>query len=297
MHKRRSKRARRRRPEELAAEPQVASPMARNERHGPLYNAGPVHELLPRLQSNSATGHHNSQLAGRADSAPTEQEQAISPLNGSATESQRQPGLRPTPRPAQELLPTLEGRGEPEHAVAFNQRGPLRLQGRTDATFDGGQFHTENVTVRQGRGCDDCGDCIRAAGTLVATYSVSTTVTLPSVSDFPGLTHCQQLRVQQAIQNVLSPHEQQHVGAFRRYNGTTRRAFDLTICRNRFDSAIQSMFESEERARRQVAQAASDALDHPPFHFDVDIDCQEPQQPRRRTTGVAELPPAEEQPV
>ena len=76
---------------------------------------------------------------------------------------------------------------------------------------------------------------------------MATTVTLPSVSDFPGLTPCQQRRVQHAIDTVLAPHEQQHVKAFRRYNGTTRRAFDLTVCRDQFDSAIQSMFEAEER--------------------------------------------------
>jgi hypothetical protein len=63
------------------------------------------------------------------------------------------------------------------------------------------------------------------------------------------------------------------VAAFRGYNGTTRRPFDLTLCRSEFDSAIRAMFEAEEDARRQAAQDASDALD--PFHFDVDLDCED----------------------
>jgi hypothetical protein len=103
---------------------------------------------------------------------------------------------------------------------------------------------------------------------------VQTSVTLPSVSDFPGLTPCQQRRVQDAIDNILAPHEQEHVRAFETYNGTTRPAFDLTLCRSEFDGAIQRMFDAEAQARRAAAQAASDALD--PFHFDVDLNCEEP---------------------
>jgi hypothetical protein len=107
----------------------------------------------------------------------------------------------------------------------------------------------------------------------VATYSVTTTVTLPSADDFPGLTPCQRRRVQDAIDNVLAPHEQQHVRAFQQYNGTTRRPFNLTCCRSEFDTIIRNMFEAEAQARQAAAQAASDALD--PFHFDVNLDCEE----------------------
>jgi hypothetical protein len=186
----------------------------------------------------------------------------------------------------QEQLPALEGQGAPTHAVAFNRRGPLRLRGRTDASYDGGRFQTQNVTVRPATDCTGCSGrrCVHVTGTLEATYSVATTVTLPRVADFPGLTPCQQRRVQDAIDNVLAPHEQQHVAAFQQYNGTTRRAFDLTLCRSEFDGAIQRMFEAEEQARRAAAQAASDALDNPPFHFDVDLDCEEPR-------AAAEAPP------
>jgi hypothetical protein len=181
----------------------------------------------------------------------------------------------PARAPAPAQMPTVEGEGEPVHEVAFNRRGPLRLHGRTDATYDGGAFRTENVTQQAATGCAGCGgrQCVHVTGTLVATYRVRTSVTLPSVSNFPDLTPCQQRRVQNAIDNVLAPHEQDHVRAFEGYNGVTRRAFDLTLCRSEFAAAIQQMFEAEEQARRAAAQAASDALD--PFNFDVDLDCEE----------------------
>jgi hypothetical protein len=172
------------------------------------------------------------------------------------------------------VLSNVHGKGE-IHRHTVHGRTSVRLRGRTDATYDGGSFRTENVRLRAGRECANCSgrDCIHVTGTLVATYSVTTQVTLPSVSDFPDLTPCQRQRVQDAISNVLAPHEQEHVRAFQQYNGTTRQRFDLTLCRSEFDSTIQSLFEAEERTRRGTAQSASDALD--PFHFDVDLNCEE----------------------
>ena len=61
----------------------------------------------------------------------------------------------------------------------------------------------------------DGGERIHVTGTLVSTYHATTHVTLPRASDFPGLTPCQRQRVQDAIDNVLAPHEQEHVEAFR----------------------------------------------------------------------------------
>jgi hypothetical protein len=71
-------------------------------------------------------------------------------------------------------------------------------------------------------------------------------VTLPSVHDFPDLTACQRQRVRDAISNVLAPHEQRHVGAFRTYNGTVRTPFSITLCGADFDSSIQAVHDSVE---------------------------------------------------
>lgn len=235
--------------EEQAVELTKATPTSQPtaQKLGPHYAAGPMAGLLPPKEEETGSG---SAAKAEGVEANVEPEAEVAPL------------------------PTVRGRGPAERVQVYSTPGSsIRLAGRTDADFDGGSFHTKNIKVRRGSGCVGCParDCVRVTGMLVATYSVTTTVTLPSVDDFPNLTACQRRRVQQAITNVLAPHEQAHVRAFNRYNGTTRRAFDLTLCRGDFDSAIDGMFSAEEQARRQAAQAASDALD--PFHFDVDLNC------------------------
>jgi hypothetical protein len=168
-----------------------------------------------------------------------------------------------------EIAP-VSGEGNESHSVAYG----LALRGRTDATFSS-SFRTLNVRTTPGTGCDGCSgsDCVHVTGTLESTFRVATQVTLPSVSDFPDLTACQRQRVRDAITNVLAPHEQQHVTAFRAYNGVTRTPFDLTLCRTDFDARIQSMHDAAESTRQASAQAASDALD--PFEFEVDLDCED----------------------
>lgn len=201
--------------------------------------------------------------------------------SGPAVKASRKAGRAPgaaadgriAPEREEQSAPSVAGTGPKTKASAFAQT--VRLQGRTDAKFDGGAFHTEDVHVEAGEGCEGCSgrQCIHVTGTLVATYSVATTVTLPSVSDFPDLTSCQRERVQAAITDVLAPHEQEHVDAFNTYNGTTRRQFDLTLCRNAFADRIREMHQEQATTREAAAQALSDALD--PFHFDVDLDCED----------------------
>lgn len=190
-----------------------------------------------------------------------------------------------SPAPVSEI----SGEGEEIHAVAHS----VTLEGRTDADYRS-SFRTERVVTTPGTGCDSCtgGDCVHVRGTLVSTYTVATTVTLPSVNDFPDLTPCQRRRVQAAINNVLAPHEQQHVGAFRTYNGTTRQRFDMTVCRDALDAAMQSLHDAEQSTRQAAAQARSDALD--PFTFNVDIDCEEPPAREKRSAVDVAAPDDEE---
>lgn len=167
-------------------------------------------------------------------------------------------------------LPNISGMGEPSDRVAY--ANSVRLQGRTNARFSN-SFATQNVVTTAATGCDGCAanQCIHATGTLQSTFQVSTTVTLPQVADFPTLTPCQQARVQNAIDTVLAPHEQQHVAAFQTYIGIVSTPFDITLCRSSFNAAIQALHKSLEISRQSAAQSASDSLD--PFQFDVDINC------------------------
>ncbi len=170
-----------------------------------------------------------------------------------------------------DALPSVSGAGPTVHSVAYG----LSLKGQTDADFSN-DFETQNGRTRPAHGCEGCedGDCVRATGILVSTFQVTTTVSLPSVDDFPDLTPCQQHRVQSAITGVLSPHEQRHVRAFHTYDGTVRKAFNLKVCQGDFDAQIKELHDGIATARKDHAQSKSDALD--PFNFDVDLNCEEP---------------------
>lgn len=168
-----------------------------------------------------------------------------------------------------EALADVSGEGIETEVSAYG----VTLRGRTDANFSS-SFRTRNVRTTAATGCEGIdGECVHVTGTLVSTFRVATTVTLPSVSDFPDLTACQRQRVRDGINNVLRPHEQEHVTAFRTYNGTVSTPFDFTICRSEFDARVQELHDSIEAPRQAAAQAASDALD--PFEFEVDLDCED----------------------
>lgn len=166
--------------------------------------------------------------------------------------------------------PDIYGESNGAADTAYGEgEAPLRLEGRTDASFSS-SFRTSGVRMKDAEGCSCSEDkCVRASGVLTASYNAQTKVTLPKVSDYPELSASQKRNFQKAIVTILAPHERQHVAAFKKYNGTTSRRFDLTLCRSEVDSTIQSMFEEEEDIRRSAAKAESDALD--PFYFDFEL--------------------------
>lgn len=164
----------------------------------------------------------------------------------------------------------ISGEGREVHAVAFG----MSMEGRTDAAYSS-SYRTSRLRRRSAAGCDYCddADCVHVTGTLISTFRVATTVTLPSVADFPDLTPCQQRRVRAAIRNVLAPHEQDHVRKFRTYRGRVSTPIDLTLCNADVDAEIETLHNDIEAPRQAAAQAASDALD--PFNFEVDLDCED----------------------
>ncbi len=167
----------------------------------------------------------------------------------------------------------VSGHGRPHTATAH--AGGVVLRGKTNARFDGGSFHTANLSTEAGSACkaSKAKDCVHITGQVVTTYKVTTSVSLPSLAQFKNLTPCQRQAVKDAIENRLAPHEQDHVSAFGQYNGTSSQDLDVTTCRAAFGNAVQQMVNTEERQRRADAQAASDALD--PFQIDVDLDCED----------------------
>jgi hypothetical protein len=179
------------------------------------------------------------------------------------------------PEETEEPIPPVSITGEPHEVVAYAGAPNVRLRGVTRAKFDGGKSRTENLVTEPGSGCRGCRgkNCVHVTGTVITEYHVTTTVTLPKASSFRRLTPCQRERVQDAIDNILASHEQEHVDAFETYNGTTEQPFDLNLCRGQLPRAVKKMVRDEERPRRAAAQAKSNALD--PFNFDVDLDCED----------------------
>ena len=233
-------------------------------------------------------GHATEESPQRAGEAGPEKESEAAHAP-SVAEGEKAPSVaenekgRDAGRQAVDPVPRVSETGETEEVEVYGQT--LRLQGRTRASFSH-SFRTVNVVTEPGTGCDGCRerDCVHVTGTLQSTYSVTTNVTLPSVP--AGLTPCQRARVQDALTNILGPHEQQHVAAFNTYNGATSTPFDMTVCRASFSASVRAMHDAEASARQASAQALSDALD--PFFFDVDLDCDEQaaNEPAHTTAGA-----------
>ncbi|MBG6132800.1 hypothetical protein IWQ47_004370 [Aquimarina sp. EL_43] len=153
----------------------------------------------------------------------------------------------------------------------------VTFEGRTDATFDGGTGSTRSLSRTPSEDCVNCaeGDCWHYTGQLQIDYSVSTNITLPDVPE--GLTECQHERVRNAIDNVLSPHEDDHVTAFNQYNGSVTLPIDYTGCSAGIQEYVENLHYINAASREARVQAASDALD--PFHVAVDLDCEDESTP------------------
>ena len=160
----------------------------------------------------------------------------------------------------------------------------INLQGLTTASFSSStnSFTSQNTTIAHATGCDgSCSDtdpCVSVSTTIASSYSVPVSVSLPNLANM-DLNECERQQAQNWIDTVLSPHEQQHVAAFRTYNGTTSHPLNFTSCRSaaqtELNTRAQEMFNTERAARQASAQALSDALD--PFNMDFEVNCPEPE--------------------
>lgn len=233
----------------------------------------------------------------RAEEEPEAQaaaEEEVAPeAGGAAEEGEREIEQKPqkgSEDPAKEgenepvpAVPNVSAIGETEEVEAHARS--LNLHGRTRARFSS-SFRTVDLVTERGEGCTGCRGrgCVHVTGTLESTFNVATTVRLPAVPR--NLTRCQRENVRDAINNVLAPHEQEHVDAFNTYGGTVSTPIDMTVCSNAVNARISAMHRALERTRRAEAKALSAALD--PFNFDVDLDCEETAavDPEHTTAGA-----------
>jgi hypothetical protein len=151
--------------------------------------------------------------------------------------------------------------------------GGISVHGETSGDYDGGVSKVVNTRTRRATSCTDCPPeqgCVRMTGTLAIDYHVTVTIRMPDVPG--GLTECQQRRVRAFLRDVLRPHEDDHARRLRTYNGTTRRAFDITACgQAAVQEKVQDMHDTEAADRAAKADALSAAID--PFTREIDLDC------------------------
>ena len=158
---------------------------------------------------------------------------------------------------------------------ARGRGGAFSVHGETDATFDGGTGKMVNQKVKKSGKCEDCpeGECVKVTGTLVVTYHVDVTVTMPDVPD--GLNDCEEPKVRQFINTTLRAHENEHVRRFKTYNGKKSIPINITGCgESDIQSQVEAKHDADEQKRQADAQALSDAID--PFTKSIDLSkCEE----------------------
>jgi hypothetical protein len=174
----------------------------------------------------------------------------------------------------------------------------ISLQGLTTASFSTStnSFSSQGTTITHATGCDgSCSEtdpCVSVSTTIASSYSVPISVSLPNLATM-DLTECERQQAQNWIDTVLSPHEQEHVAAFRTYNGTTSHPLNFTSCRSaaqtELNTRAQEMFNTERAARQSSAQTLSDALD--PFNMDFEVNCPEPEAEEGEGEGESEGAP------
>ncbi len=165
---------------------------------------------------------------------------------------------------------TLQRKGEEEEPECT--AGSVDLEAETIAGFNKGAGTMAKEKTVKSKGCDGCEEeCVSITGTLVVPFKVSTQINLPTVP--PGLTECQQERVQAAINGPLTVHEKKHVKAFETFNGTAALPVNFKGCESDYISFQENLAETEFQRREAAAKAKSAKLD--PFSVPVDLCCKD----------------------
>jgi hypothetical protein len=158
-------------------------------------------------------------------------------------------------------------------AVEVFAAGP-QLEGKTHANYTSTDAVVAPNPPKASRAP---GGKIRAQGTVSATFSSNPTVDEYDL-DSHGFTDCQRKNAEKFIKNVLDPHEQAHVKAYKtNFDGDWSKAFDLTV-KDAGDATtqIKGIYNDEFAARKKKADDASGDLDaggknH--FTWDMDEGC------------------------
>ncbi len=215
---------------------------------------------LQRSAGNAAV----VRILRQADGLP--QDVPPAPASGTAEGPQATDGeevtLAPITIPAQDPIP-----------VEFFAAGP-RLEGKTTASYSSTD---PAVAPNPPKASRAPGGGIRAQGTVSSTFSSNPDVAMPDI-DGRGFTDCQHKNAEKFLANVLGPHEQLHVSAFKtNFDGKWTKPFDLTV-KDADDATgqIKVIYDTEFAARKKKADDASHDLDtggKNNFTWDMDEGC------------------------
>jgi hypothetical protein len=158
-------------------------------------------------------------------------------------------------------------------AVEVYAAGP-QLEGKTHANYTSTDAV---VTPNPPKASRAPGGKIRAQGTVSSTFSSNPTVD-PYDLDSHGFTDCQRKNAEKFIKNVLDPHEQAHVKAYKtNFDGAWSKPFDLTVTdASDATTKIKGIYNDEFDARKKKADDASGDLDaggKNQFTWDMDEGC------------------------
>jgi hypothetical protein len=158
-------------------------------------------------------------------------------------------------------------------AVEVFGAGP-KLEGKTHAAYTS----TDPViTPNPPKASKAPGGGIRAQGTVSSSFSSNPTVD-PYDLDSHGFTDCQHKNAEKFIKDILDPHEQAHVSAYKtNFDGKLSKPFDLTV-KDAADATAQVavIYNKEFADRKQKADDASGDLDaggKNNFVWDMDEGC------------------------
>lgn len=236
-----------------------------------------------RAPAPPRTAPGRTSAAGAALAARMEPGRSLGAPQAPAPEAQAPEAQAPmTQTPdALGLAPAVEGAGAGGRGGSNHGR-VLSLHGETTFEFAQPTFSLGETPIRHATDCEGCEDseCVSVSGPVTISYSVNTQVILPSVSDFPGLSECEQAAVQNAIDTVLDPHEQRHVTELHKYDGTETVSFTGKFCNgpglsSALNDAVTAMVNAREAPRQQAARDRSAALDPFNFSFDPSEGCAE----------------------
>jgi hypothetical protein len=145
------------------------------------------------------------------------------------------------------------------------------VHGQTDFNPVPSTFAVNGGSTRSATACEACtpADCITANGTIVSVFKSNPTVTLPPVPS--GLAPCETHAVTVFINTTLRSHEQQHVAAFKTYDGKVSTPLHYKGCRTDLQAYVQSVHDGIDAQRSAAAIAKSDALD--PFVRPIPCKC------------------------